>query len=142
MLDTRSSVGIYCYLTVCSSRLFKLEKAHVATKKDTKKPSKTTATVTRIKANDTKDAVVKKPKAVNKEIPAKNDQPKKASKNPLKATGGYFKGAWEELRQVRWPNRRATWSLTAAMLVFTAFFVVLILLLDAFFKYIFQLILG
>lgn len=114
----------------------------MATKKDTKKPSKPTATVTRIKAKDTKDAVVKKPKAAKKEVTEKNDQPKKAPKNPLKATGGYFKGAWEELRQVRWPNRRATWSLTAAMLVFTAFFVVLILLLDAFFKYIFQLILG
>lgn len=113
----------------------------MATKKDAKKPTKPTATVTRIKAKDTKEAVVKKPKAPKKEA-AKIDEPKANSKNPLRAAGSYFKGAWEELRQVRWPNRRATWSLTAAMLVFTSFFVVLILLLDAFFKYIFQLILG
>lgn len=113
----------------------------MATKKDAKKPSKPTATVTRIKAKDTKEAVVKKPKSPKK-VTAEGEQPKKTRKNPAKAAGGYFKGAWEELRQVRWPNRRATWSLTAAMLVFTAFFVVLILLLDAFFKYIFQLILG
>lgn len=113
----------------------------MATKKDTKKPSKTTATVTRIKAKDTKNEAVKKLKVAKKET-VKSEEPKKTSKNPVKATGGYFKGAWEELRQVRWPNRRATWSLTAAMLIFTAFFVVLILLLDAFFKYIFQLILG
>lgn len=113
----------------------------MATKKDTKKPSKTTATVTRIKAKDTKNEVVKKPKVAKKET-VKSEELKKNPKNPIKATGGYFKGAWEELRQVRWPNRRATWSLTAAMLLFTAFFVVLILLLDAFFKYIFQLILG
>lgn len=113
----------------------------MATKKDTKKPSKTTATVTRIKAKDTKNEAVKKLKVAKKET-VKSEEPKKASKSPVKATGGYFKGAWEELRQVRWPNRRATWSLTAAMLIFTAFFVVLILLLDAFFKYIFQLILG
>lgn len=113
----------------------------MATKKDTKKPSKTTAAVTRIKAKDTKEAVAKKPKTLKKEA-IKNEGAKKSSKNPLRAIGGYFKGAWEELRQVRWPNRRATWSLTAAMLIFTAFFAVLILLLDAFFKYIFQLILG
>ena len=113
----------------------------MATKKDAKKPSKTTATVTRIKAKDAKAAVVKKPKTIKKEL-VKSSEPKKNSRNPLRAIGGYFKGAWEELRQVRWPNRRATWSLTAAMLLFTAFFVVLILLLDAFFKYIFQLILG
>lgn len=61
---------------------------------------------------------------------------------PAKATGGYFKGAWTELRQVRWPNRRATWSLTVAVLVYTAFFVVIILLLDALFKYMFEFILG
>lgn len=60
----------------------------------------------------------------------------------LGATGGYFKGAWVELRQVRWPNRRATWSLTAAVLIYTAFFVALILLLDAGFQYLFDLILG
>ena len=61
---------------------------------------------------------------------------------PARATGGYFKGAWTELRQVRWPNRRATWSLTLAVLIYTAFFVVVVLLLDALFKYMFELILG
>lgn len=61
---------------------------------------------------------------------------------PVKSAGGYFKGAWVELRQVRWPNRRATWSLTFAVLVYSAFFVVLVLLLDAGFKYLFELILG
>jgi preprotein translocase SecE subunit len=60
----------------------------------------------------------------------------------LRAIGGYFAGAWYELKQVRWPNRRATWGMTAAMLAFTAFFVVLVLLLDALFKYLFDLILG
>lgn len=60
----------------------------------------------------------------------------------LSGIGGYFKGAWFELRQVRWPNRRATWSLTGAVLAYTAFFAVLVLLLDAGFKYMFELILG
>jgi preprotein translocase subunit SecE len=60
----------------------------------------------------------------------------------FRSIGGYFKGAWVELRQVRWPNRRATWGLTGAVLLYTAFFVVLVLLLDAAFKYLFELILG
>ncbi len=53
---------------------------------------------------------------------------------------GYFKGAWHELRQVRWPNRKATWGLTLAVILYSAFFVVLVLLLDAGFKYLFDFI--
>lgn len=60
----------------------------------------------------------------------------------LRGIGGYFKGAWTELRQVRWPDRRATWGLTGAVILYSAFFVVLVLLLDAAFKYMFELILG
>lgn len=60
---------------------------------------------------------------------------------PFVALGGYFKGAWLELREVRWPTRKATWSLTLAVLAFTAFFMVLILLLDAGYKVLFETIL-
>lgn len=56
--------------------------------------------------------------------------------------GGYFKGAWDELRQVRWPTRRSTWELTIAVILFSAFFVVIIVLLDALFKYLFELIIA
>ncbi|HEU5121858.1 MAG TPA: preprotein translocase subunit SecE [Candidatus Saccharimonadales bacterium] len=105
------------------------------------------ATVVRVKAQDTPGTEKKSKKTPKQEVAssAASLQPPKAEKqrkNPIKASGGYFKGAWQELRQVRWPNRRATWSMTAALLVFTAFFVALILLLDALFKYIFQLMLG
>lgn len=116
--------------------------------KDKKPAAKKTASqtkITRITATDSKKVV--------KENPAPQPSQKTAAKpstgsplgrlgTPFFAIGRYFKGAWYELRQVRWPNRKATWSLTGAMLVFTAFFVVLILLLDALFKYLFQLILG
>lgn len=61
---------------------------------------------------------------------------------PVFAIGGYFKGSWQELRQVRWPTRKATWGLTGAVIGFTTFFIVIILLLDAGFKYVFELILG
>lgn len=55
--------------------------------------------------------------------------------------GGYFKGAWIELRQVRWTNRRATWGMTLAVIAFTLFFTILIILLDAGFKELFKIIL-
>ncbi len=54
----------------------------------------------------------------------------------------YFKGAWKELRQVRWPDRKATWSLTLAVILFSTFFLVLITLLDTLFKFLFELIIG
>lgn len=56
----------------------------------------------------------------------------------LRAIGGYFKGSYQELRQVKWPNRRATWSLTFAVIVFTAVFVALILGLDYAFDQLFK----
>jgi len=60
---------------------------------------------------------------------------------PFAALGGYFVGAWRELREVRWPTRKATWSLTIAVLGFSAFFTILILLLDAGYKSLFEIIL-
>lgn len=109
-------------------------------KKPASEQAATETTVTRIKAKDTKPAAAKTEKTENRKPtePAFNQTPR----SPLTAIGGYFAGAWYELKQVRWPNRRATWSMTMAVLAFTAFFVVLILLLDALFKYLFQLILG
>lgn len=114
----------------------------MATKDKASKEPQTT--VVRVKAEDTRTKT-KKEKTPTKAETTKSaaiKKERKERKNPLKATGGYFKGAWQELRQVRWPNRKATWSMTAALLVFTAFFVALILLLDALFKYLFQMILG
>lgn len=66
---------------------------------------------------------------------------KKRSWGILGKIGGYFKGSWRELRQVHWPTRKATWSLTGAVLLFATFFVVLITLLDAGFKLLFEQIL-
>ncbi len=84
--------------------------------------------------------VVSTSSAPEKKPKAKKD--KKPRKNVFTAIGGYFKGAWVELRQVRWPTRKATWSLTGAVLLYTLFFVILILLLDAAFKFLFEIILG
>lgn len=108
-----------------------------------KATKKTEATVVRVSAKDTTEKTKKTNEVAAVEAPTVDKKETKSKRNnPIKATGGYFKGAWYELKQVRWPNRPATWSMTAALLGFTAFFAVLILLLDALFKYVFQLILG
>ncbi|MFZ1301205.1 MAG: preprotein translocase subunit SecE [Candidatus Microsaccharimonas sp.] len=104
--------------------------------------------VTRIKATDSAPKKSAAPKAVKAtKVSKKTTKTVKTAKEPsnwftkaLYAIGRYFKGAWVELKQVRWPTRKATWGLTLAVILFSAFFVVLILLLDAFFKFIFELI--
>lgn len=108
------------------------------------------ANVVRIKAGSTTPKKEKTTKITKTKDSAKAtavasiaDKPaKKQRRNPLRAIGGYFKGAWFELRQVHWPTRKATWSLTFAVLAYTAFFMALILLLDAGFKALFEVILG
>ncbi len=57
---------------------------------------------------------------------------------PLRALGGYFVGSWRELRQVRWPNRKQTWALTLAVILFSLLLGVLIFLLDAGFTLLFK----
>ncbi len=99
--------------------------------------------VTRIKATD--DAPKKSAKAVSS---AKTSKAVKATKtvkknkNVFAAIGAYFKGAWVELRQVRWPNRRATWALTLAVIIFSLFFLGFIVLLDLLFKSLFELVIA
>ncbi len=115
-----------------------------------KKSASESTKVTRITATDTKTtakAKADKPVVATKKTtrtkasnPVKADKP--ARKNILAAIGGYFKGSWAELRQVRWPNRRTTWGLTLAVLIFTAFFVGMIVLLDYAFQLLFERILG
>lgn len=117
------------------------------------KKSSDEPTVTRIKASDTpkkapktkkNDAIEVAPEDVKtpKVKRARRRPSPKAAGTPFVAIGRYFKGAWVELRQVRWPTRRATWGLTFAVLLYSAFFVVVILLLDLLFKYLFELVLG
>lgn len=60
---------------------------------------------------------------------------------PFRGIGRYVLGAWRELRQVRWPNRKATWSLTGAVIAFSLFFAAVILGLDYVFQYLFKEIL-
>ena len=83
---------------------------------------------------------LKKPTKQSVKKVVKLKMPKNKIVAPLFIMGRYFKGSWSELRKVRWPNRRTTWGMTAAVLVFTAMFVALIVLLDAMFSQLFKLI--
>lgn len=93
--------------------------------------------VTRIKASGTKKrADIKTPKKA-----AETGSKPEKNRRFLGGFFGYFTGAWYELRQVHWPTRRSTWGMTGAVLAFSAFFVIFILILDAIFKYVFETIL-
>lgn len=42
----------------------------------------------------------------------------------------YFRESWKELRQVTWPNRRETWQLTLAVIIFAIIFGLLVAAVD------------
>lgn len=126
------------------------------------------AKVTRIKASDepskkdadepaiTRKKVVVEDKKTKKAKAAKKKEAEKAVKKgtakdekkpfilfrPFVALGRYLRDSWLELRQVRWPTRKATWKMVLAVLVYTALFMAIIALLDLAFGKLFNLILG
>ena len=59
---------------------------------------------------------------------------------PFVAFFRYLKDSWLEIRQVRWPNRKATWKMVLAVFVYTILFVILITLLHMLFSFLFNLI--
>lgn len=117
--------------------------------------------ITKIKAKDTtkkaekpkKSTAAKKAteivKTVEKPVETKTKAETKTNAKkpfilfrPFVALFRYLRDSWKEIRQVRWPSRKATWKMVLAVLVYTALFVVLISLLDLFFTWLFNLILG
>lgn len=124
-----------------------------------KSANKSTTKVTRIKATDSQPAKIPKEteaksSAESKKVVTKKDKKPSAKhtddtakkkskiKNPFAPVVRYVKGSWYELKQVRWPDRKNTWMMTGALLGFTLFFVVIILLLDAGFSKLFNIMLG
>ena len=121
--------------------------------------------ITRIKASDgprkeeksneptiTRKKVVVKDKKTEKTKKVAEKKAKKESKKsegkktfilfrPFVAFGRYLRDSWREIRQVRWPNRKATWKMVLAVLVYTAIFIIVISLLDLLFTWLFSLIL-
>lgn len=75
--------------------------------------------------------------------PKKNSDKKFSFKKiltPFSAAARYISGSWAELKQVRWPDRKSTWGLTLAVIMYSGFFVGLIVLLDIGFTELFNLI--
>lgn len=127
------------------------------------------AKITRIKAGEssrekqedeptiTRKKVVVKDKKIAKQ---KQKEARKAEKKALKGADEkngkkpfilfrpfvylwrYLRDSWREIRQVRWPSRKATWKMVLAVVIYTALFMVIITLLDLFFSWLFNLILG
>ena len=126
------------------------------------------AKITRIKASDgpRKKEGADEPAITRKKVVVKDKKSEKAKRKDQKAAekkvatdkkaekkpfilfrpfvylGRYIRDSWRELRQVRWPNRKATWKMVLAVLIYTAIFVIFISLLDLFFTWLFNLILG
>lgn len=57
---------------------------------------------------------------------------------PFAKLGHYVADSWREIRQVRWPNRKATWKMVIAVIIYTAIFVAFITLIDALLTLIFN----
>ena len=103
------------------------------------------AKITRIKATDPN-----KPKKATEKVekkPVEKPAPKATKKpfilfRPFVALGRYLKESWLELRQVRWPNRKATWKMVLAVFVYTFIFGAFLLLLDVLFDLIFNNLIG
>ena len=117
--------------------------------------------VTRISAKDTnaKSNDEKSEKVTRKvSVSAKNSESKKAvaeKKSKAKAIKkaekeaakkdkkvGYFRGAFQEIRQVRWPNRKETWKMTLSVIIYVVILAAAIMLLDALLQFIFNKLLG
>ena len=116
--------------------------------KPAKAKVKQQAKLAQAQAKATKAKIRAKTKAAKAKAKAtKSATPEKPLKQvfilarPFVALGRYLRDSWRELRQVRWPNRKATWKMTLAVLVYCAIFIVFIMLLDALFTFIFDLLL-
>ena len=110
------------------------------TKKVTPKPNTKSSTKTPKTTNTKVKQVTKSPLKPAKPL-KKALTPLAFLGKPFVKLGRYLKNSWREIRQVRWPNRKTTWKMTFAVLLYTAFFILLILVLDIFFSFVFNNIL-
>lgn len=110
-------------------------KAPVETAKSDQKPAKLDQKAAKSAAKNAKNA--KKAKKSSEEKPLKEVF---ILARPFVALGRYIRDSWREIRRVRWPNRKATWKMTGAVLAYCIAFMVFIVLLDSFFTWLFGLI--
>ena len=113
-------------------------------KKTTKSTAKTSTKKVETKVEKKKES----PKATVKVDKNEARKLKKAERKAAKAEKksdkkvGYFRGAWNELRQVRWPSRKNTWKMTVSVIVYVLIFAGIIMILDLIFQALSKLVLG
>ncbi|MDO4742045.1 MAG: preprotein translocase subunit SecE [Candidatus Saccharibacteria bacterium] len=121
------------------------------------------AKITRIKANEASAKEADEPAITRKKVIIEDKKQKKNKRKeekkreraeakkredkkvfvlfrPFVKLGRYLGDSWREIRQVHWPDRKATFKMLVAVLIYTVLFVVLIASLDAFFAWFFKLI--
>lgn len=113
-----------------------------------------TSQKTSVAKNNGKDASGSKKAGNSKKVNSSEKASKKAGKEhktpkfirvitkPFRAFGRYLRDSWGELRQVRWPSRKATWKLTLAVIVYCGILIAIIMGLDLLFTELFGWILG
>ena len=121
----------------------KVKAADQATKAKVEQPA-AKAQAEKVKAKAPTSAKTETKKAHKTAVKAKKVKrgPLHTLTKPFRAVGRYFRDSWRELRQVRWPSRKAAWKMTLAVLVYCAIFIVLIMGLDLLFTELFGWILG
>jgi len=78
----------------------------------------------------------------NKKVAKKTKKVEQPSKNPLKRLGLYIKNSFLELRKTKFPNGKKTRAMLLSVLIYVAIILAVIWLLDIFFGWVFELILG
>lgn len=94
------------------------------------------------KTEKAKAAKVKKAEKAVSKVDKKDEKKPFILIRPFVALFRYLRNSWMELRQVRWPSRKATWKMVLAVIVYTLLFMALIAVLDLIFSKLFNLILG
>ena len=103
------------------------------------------------KNSENKKVRAKEAAAAKKAEKAEKKVAKKAEKEgkkvfflfrPFAAIGRYVRDSFREVRQVRWPDRKSTWKMTLSVVFYVLLIAAIIMLLDAFFTFIFNQLLS
>ncbi len=148
--QTSTNTNSNKHITKISAKSTNKQDAEVKNNSTNKNTPKSTPTAAQNAKSAKKQAKIAKAAAKANGRPVKSTEQK--AEKPLKkvfilarpfvALGRYLRDSWRELRQVRWPSRKATWKMTLAVLCYCAIFIVFIIILDSFFTLIFNLLLG
>ncbi len=103
------------------------------------------------KNSENKKVRAKEAAAAKKAEKAEKRAEKKAAKEgkkvfflfrPFAAIGRYVKESFQEVRQVRWPDRKSTWKMTLSVIVYVILIAAIIMLLDALFTFLFKQVIN